>query len=141
MSELIPDGILEASKSDLLFTLGVVGAMKHFNLSHDAVHQAIDIAYKTRGIKAINRLHDTIRVQRLRRRVVNREVSYPLIHRRLLIEGISIRVLGKEYDIAFTWVSQIRREFKDLAVALGVAVEQLIPDIEQDARSFSGSSE
>lgn len=128
----------EVAASDLLFTLGVVGAMKHFKLSHDQIHAAMDVAYSTRGIKVINRLRGQVKVDRLRKRVVTHEVLHPLIHRRLSRDGLSLRVVGKEYEVTHTWCAGILSEFNHLSEVLEVAAAQLLEDIEGEARSLGG---
>lgn len=129
----------EVAASDLLFTLGVVGAMAHFKLSHDQIHEAMDIAYTTRGIKTINRLRNQVKVSRCRKRVVTHEVLHPLVHRRLSREGLSLRVVGREYEVTHTWCAGILAEFNHLAEVLEVAPAKLLEDIEEEARSLGGA--
>lgn len=128
--------IEDAAQSDLLFTLGVVGAMDHFKLSHEDVHKAIDIAYRTRGIKAITRLRDQVKLARCKRRVVTHEVSHPMIHRRLVHDGLSLRTVGKEYELTHNWVGGILAEFNALAKNLEIAPARLLKDIEEEARDL-----
>lgn len=132
------DPISEAASSDLLFTLGVVGAMKHFNLAHWQVQEAIDKAYLTRGPKAIARLRGEVRNARLRKRVVSHEVTHPMIHRRLTVEGLSLRVVGREYEVTHTWCANVLEDFTKLAEVLKVDPSGLLPDIEQEARDLGG---
>lgn len=120
------------ARNDLLFELGIVGAMRHFNMRFTEVRQAMDIALVTRSKADIARLRGKIVVARLRNKVVKYERAYPMILR-ALVDG-SHRKVGDRYGISHAWVGKIARAFSKLAAMGGMTEDALMRSVEREVR-------
>jgi len=128
----VPPNVAEMAKSDLLFELGVVGAMRHFRARHFEVRQALALAPLVRSPEELSKLHVRIEAQRLRARLVGYERKYPRILRAIR-EG-SHRRIGAQYGVSHRWVGRIDANFRRLAEMTGVAEDRCLRTVEAEAR-------
>jgi hypothetical protein len=130
--EQAPPHVREMAKSDVLFELGIVGAMKFFGARYKDVRLALDVALVTRPKADIARLRGKVAAERMRRKLVGYERKYPMILRTVAREPY--RAVGERYGITHAWVGKIAREFSRLAILANMTEDQCAVSIEQEAR-------
>lgn len=125
--------IVAASKSDLLWTLPVLDAMKHFRLRHAEIRDAKTMALTNRpkeivalraGLERTRRFNSAVEVERL----------HPHIHRRVAENSTTLAELSRKYDLSRMRLTQINQALIVIASDLGIAPSAAAAKIES-ARS------
>jgi hypothetical protein len=79
--DMLSPEVLKASKSPLIWTLGVPAALKHFRFKHHELVEAQTLAMRS-DPDLVTRALDERAGERLTRCIIRNETKYPFIHRK-----------------------------------------------------------